>query len=131
MNAAAASAVQADFVLKDPHGSDPIPRLGEPAERGLERPRQAPVGFVAERHEGSVFYVRAPCAVVDRGDAPQQKRPRTLAGRGHIFKKCFLFVYSAASVSPAGTVSSESPMPPLTSMKLRRRLSSNARRRRA
>jgi hypothetical protein len=39
--------------------------------------------------------------------------------------------YSAASVSPAGTASSESPTPPLTSMKLRRRVSSNARRRRA
>jgi hypothetical protein len=37
--------------------------------------------------------------------------------------------HSAASVSPAGTASSESPIPPLTSMKLRRRLSSNARRR--
>jgi hypothetical protein len=39
--------------------------------------------------------------------------------------------YSADSVSPAGTASSESPMPPLTSMKLRRRVSSVARRRRA
>ncbi len=67
--------------------------------------------------------VGAPCRRNKKGLEP-------LPVRGHIFKY-LLFYYSAASVSPAGTVSSESPMLPLTSMKLRRRLSSNARRRRA
>jgi hypothetical protein len=59
-----------------------------------------------------------------------KKGPEFLRIRGHIFRY-FLLFYSAASVSPAGTASSESPTPPLTSMKLRRRVSSNARRRRA
>ena len=65
-----------------------------------------------------------------KSDVAHKKGPGLLRIRGHFFSAHY-FCYSAASVSPAGTASSASLMPPLTSMKLRRRLSSEARRRRA
>jgi len=61
----------------------------------------------------------------------RKKAPHSVENGAILFARFSTCRYSAASVSPAGTASSVSPIPPLTSMKLRRRPSSEVRRRRA